>query len=46
MGTLVLKLGSDKSVADHSLGKLIYARNQDIFYANLKALNPKDLQEQ
>lgn len=46
LGTLVVKLGSDKSVADHCQGKLIYARHQDIYYANLKALNAQSLSDQ
>lgn len=39
MGTVVVKLGTDRSVADHNQGRLIYAKNHDLFYANLKALN-------
>lgn len=43
MGTVVVKLGTDRSVADHNQGRLIYAKNHDMFYANLKAINTSSL---
>lgn len=45
MGTMVIKMGNDNSVIDHNNGKLLYAKNHDIFYANLKALNLNTIQD-
>lgn len=43
MGTLVIKVGPDYSIIDHNNAKLIYAKNHEIFYANLNALNLADI---
>ena len=41
-GTVVIKIGSDEPVVSMNNGKLIWAKNLEIFSANLKALNVKD----
>lgn len=41
-GTVVIKIGSDEPVVSMNNGKLVWAKNLEIFSANLKALNVKD----
>lgn len=41
-GTVVIKIGSDEPVLTMNNGKIVMAKNMDIYGANLKSLSAKD----
>lgn len=41
-GSVVVKIGSDEPVVSINNGKIIYAKNLELFTANLKSINTSD----
>jgi len=42
---MVVRLGNDNSIIDHNNGKIIFMKNQDIYYSNIKALNLENIKD-
>ena len=44
-GSMVLKVGNDRSVIDHYNGKVVYVNNQEVYYLQLKSINQTTLED-